>query len=147
MIAVRRATGRDLKVLVSLFEAYRRFYRQKSAPRRARQFLRQRLRRGESIIFLATNAGAAVGFVQLYPSFDSLTMRRLWVLNDLFVPPAARRQGVAQALMTRAARFAKQTRAKGLILETAVDNRAAQKLYETLGWKRDTAFYRYYLDV
>ena len=98
-------------------------------------------------MFLAMDGKEAVGFVQLYPSFDSVTMRNLWILYDLFVVPTARKRGVAKLLIERAQRFAAETKAKRLILETAVDNVTAQKLYERLGWKRDTAFHRYYLDV
>ncbi len=89
----------------------------------------------------------AVGFIQLYPSFDSVTMRRVWILYDLFVAPAARKHGVARMLMEHARKFAIKTKAKGLILETAVANHPAQKLYEQLGWKRDTAFHRYFLNL
>jgi GNAT superfamily N-acetyltransferase len=98
-------------------------------------------------VFLAMDSKKAVGFVQLYPSFDSVTMRRTWILYDLFVAPTARKHGVATLLMKRARRWAVDTKAKGLILETAIDNRPAQKLYEQLGWKRDAAFHRYCLDV
>ena len=103
--------------------------------------------RDESVVFLATDGEEAVGFVQLYPSFDSVAMRSVWILNDLFVVPVARKRGIAKLLMGRARRFAVGTKAKGLILETAIDNHPAKKLYGRLRWKRDTAFHRYYLDV
>jgi len=63
------------------------------------------------------------------------------------VVPVARKRGIAKLLMGRARRFAVGTKAKGLILETAIDNHPAKKLYGQLGWKRDTRFHRYYLDV
>ena len=144
---ILRATLADVNALVPLFDAYRQFYNQKCDVRGAKSFLRQRLRRRESVIFLAVNGRTLIGFTQLYPSFDSVTMQRLWILNDLFVVPEARRQGVAKFLMERARQLAVATKAKGLILETAVNNRPAQRLYEQLGWKRDAAFHRYYLDV
>jgi len=34
-----------------------------------------------------------------------------------------------------------------LMLETATDNLNAQRLYESLGWKRDTEFYTYHLHL
>ena len=133
--------------LAPLFDAYRQFYKQRSDMAGARKFLRKRLARGESAVFLAMDGETAVGFVQLYPSFDSVTMGSVWILYDLFVTPAARKRGVAKLLMDRARRFAVETKAKRLVLETAVDNYPAQKLYKKLGWKRDTVFHRYYLDV
>lgn len=142
-----RAELAHLELIVPLFDAYRQFYKQTSDVTGTREFLRERLERSESVIFLAMDGENAVGFVQLYPSFESVTMRPVWILYDLFVMTAARKGGVAKLLMERARQFAVETKAKGLILETAIDNHPAQKLYEQLGWKRDTAFHRYYLDV
>lgn len=130
-----------------LFDAYRQFYRQPSDLAGAAAFLRQRLEGHESVVFLAVLDGAAVGFTQLYPCFSSTSMRRLWILNDLYVVPEARRRGVAKALMERARRLALETSAEGLALETAVDNHNAQRLYEGLGWVRDEEFFRYSLRV
>lgn len=142
-----RANSEHIGLIFPLFDSYRQFYKQRANAGGARKFLRERLKRDESVIFLAIQEGKALGFVQLYPSFDSVTMRRVWILYDLFVTPAARKRGVAKSLMERARRLAVDTRAKGLILETAIGNRPAQKLYEQLGWKRDKAFHRYCLDV
>jgi GNAT superfamily N-acetyltransferase len=133
--------------LAPLFDAYRQFYRQPSDLAGAADFLRQRMERGESVVFLAVLDGAAVGFTQLYPCFSSTSMKRLWILNDLFVAPQARRSGVAKALMEHARQLALETSAEGLALETAVDNHSAQKLYEQLGWVRDEEFFRYSLRV
>src|SRR5579885_1377936 len=74
-VEVRRATIEDLDTLVPLFDAYRQFYRQPSAPTEARRFLRDRLEQNESIVFLALVEAAAVGFTQLYPSFSSAPWR------------------------------------------------------------------------
>ena len=84
------------------------------------------------------------GFTQLYPSFSSVSLRRLWILNDLFVAPSARGHGVGAALLARARVWAEETWAKGLVLETAVDN-PAQRLYESMGWRRDEAALHYAL--
>jgi ribosomal protein S18 acetylase RimI-like enzyme len=146
-ISIQRARFAHLNLLLPLFDAYRRFYKQRVNSAGGREFLSRRLNRDESVIFLAMDGKKAVGFVQLYPSFDSVAMRRVWILYDLFVASEARRSGVAKKLMGRAREFAINTKAKGLILETAIDNRPAQKLYEQLGWKRDKAFHRYCLDV
>jgi GNAT superfamily N-acetyltransferase len=130
-----------------LFDAYRQFYRQPSDLAGAAAFLRERIEHNESIVFLALLDAAAVGFTQLYPCFSSTSMKRLWILNDLFVVPEVRRSGVAKALMERARRLALETSAESLALETAVDNHNAQKLYEQLGWIRDEEYFRYALRV
>src|SRR5271166_852532 len=97
-ITVRQATIFDLDILVPLFDAYRQFYRQPGDMGLARQFLRDRFEHNESIIFIAESKGSAVGFTQLFPSFSSTAASRIFVLNDLFVSPEARRMGVGALL-------------------------------------------------
>jgi ribosomal protein S18 acetylase RimI-like enzyme len=144
---VRQAGPDDVALVAPLFDAYRQFYDQPSDLALARAFIGARLERGESTVFLAERDGRPVGFVQLYPVFSSTAARprRLWLLNDLFVAPEARGGGVARALMQRARQLAEETDAVGLELATAHTNTAAQRLYESLGWRRDEKFPRYEL--
>lgn len=145
---VKRASKRHLKALALLFDAYRQFYGQESDQKGALRFLRKRLGAKDSVIFLAfDDSGAPCGFVQLYPSLSSVSMKRLWILNDLFVLSAARRNGIAQSLIKRSVRHAKDTTSKALVLETAIDNQPAQALYEKLGWKKDNDFHRYFFNL
>lgn len=143
---IARATAEHVDLLTPMFDAYRRFYGQPSDPGRARLFLLERLERGESVVFLAREGEAPVGFTQLYPSFSSVSTKRVWILNDLFVRPEARGRGIASSLLERAERFAAETKARGLELKTAKDN-PARYLYERMGWRRDEAFHHYSLDV
>jgi GNAT superfamily N-acetyltransferase len=138
-----RASFEHLDTLSVLFDGYRQFYRQPPDVEAARAFLQARLANEESVIFLASGEPGGMGFTQLYPTFSSVSMKRLWILNDLFVAPHARKLGVGEALLERARTFAGETGAKGLMLETAVDNLTAQRLYERLGWERETEFYMY----
>jgi GNAT superfamily N-acetyltransferase len=87
----------------------------------------------------------ALGFTQLYPSFSSVSVKRLWILNDLFVSQAARRGGVGRRLLERAREWAVETGAKGLTLTTALNNTAARALYESCGWRLDDEFAHYQL--
>ena len=144
-VEIHRATVADLDALVPLFDAYRQFYRQTSAPEQARQFLLDRFEHSQSIIFLALAGAAAIGFTQLYPSFSSAAMARIFILNDLFVTPEARRSGVGSALLQAAAEYGRHTGAVRLVLSTELSNTAAQSLYEKTGWKRDTVFCAYAL--
>jgi GNAT superfamily N-acetyltransferase len=140
-----------LDLVAPLFDAYRMFYEQPSDLAGARAFIQARLEQEDSVIFLilAEEAGQTVGlgFVQLYPSFSSISMRPIWILNDLFVSPQARKQGLGRVLMERARVWARETGAKRLVLATALDNVTAQKLYESLGYHRDERFYHYSLEV
>lgn len=145
---VRQATIRDLDAVAPLFDAYRRFYAQPGDLERARTFLRERFAHHESVVLFARDAdGAALGFTQLYPLFSSVRCVRIYLLNDLFVAPAARRRGVGADLLSAAAEFARANGAASLALSTAADNATAQKLYESLGWKRETGFLEYHLSL
>lgn len=146
-VEVRQATVSDVDTVVPLFDAYRRFYRQSSEPERARQFLLDRFGHNQSIIFIAFADTTAIGFTQLYPSFSSGAMARIFILNDLFVIPEARRRGAGLALLQAAAEYGRRVGALRLVLSTEVTNTTAQSLYEKVGWKRDTAFCAYQLTL
>lgn len=134
---VSHAQPADLDALAALFDAYRQFYGQPSDVPAAREWLRSRLRFGESKVLVARQGSTAVGFAQLYPMFSSVRMARTWILNDLFVLPATRRQGVARALLDAAAAFARADGAASIQLETARDNAAARATYRDAGWHED----------
>ncbi|CAM3365355.1 GNAT family N-acetyltransferase [Aequorivita lipolytica] len=135
---VIKATLSNLEQLVPLFDGYRVFYKHKSDLDAARNFLKERLIKQDSVIFLCLDASdKGLGFTQLYPSYSSVSMQRTYILNDLYVAPEARKKGVGEALMENAKKFAKQQGSKGLTLETDIDN-PAQTLYKKLGWKKDT---------
>jgi len=165
MPEIREATPSDLPELVRLFDAYRVFYQRPSDAAAAERFLRDRFARRDSQLFVAPFRGAAqagasptrseaqpsevhlAGFTQLYPTFSSVSMARTYVLNDLFVDPAARRGGVGRALLAAAQAFARAQGAVRVSLDTAVDNHTAQRLYEAFGYRRETAFYRYHQQI
>ena len=134
---ISRAGPADLDALAALFDAYRQFYGQPGDVARARQWLRERLRFGESVVLLARRDGALAGFAQLYPMFSSVRTAKTWILNDLYVDAGARRQGVARTLLDAAAAFARTDGAAGISLETTLDNTAARALYRAAGWHED----------
>lgn len=141
-----QATPSHIEQIAPLFDAYRVFYKQESDPEATKAFIRARLQNNESIVFLALGeSNQALGFTQLYPSFDSISMARAWILYDLYVIPEARRNGVGKALLDRARHLGAETEASYLALDTAVDNFPAQALYESLGWERERDFHTYTL--
>ncbi|MFC4810942.1 GNAT family N-acetyltransferase [Paenibacillus sp. GCM10023250] len=148
-IRVNQAAIGELEELAAVFDQYRAFYGQPSDAGAARAFLFERFEHRDSILFAARDVRTEelVGFAQLYPVYSSISMARSLILNDLFVVPDARKRGIGQLLLDAALRYAKQTNAKGLELSTAVDNAAAQRLYERNGYVRDEGFYHYYLNA
>ncbi len=144
---VIQASLENLKQIVPLFDGYRVFYKQPSDIEAARNFLKERFSKKDSIIFIALdNNENALGFTQLYPSFSSVKMQRTYILNDLFVLEKVRGKGVGEALMEKAKRFAIANNSRGLTLETDFDN-PAQKLYERLGWIRDSKVFHYTWEI
>ncbi|MGG3495739.1 GNAT family N-acetyltransferase [Peribacillus simplex] len=143
-MSIQKATILELESLTELFDLYRVFYEQTSNPDRAREFLRERLTNGESVVFMTFEEGNPVGFVQLYPSFSSVSMVRSWVLNDLYVKESARKKGFGEELLKAAITYARETGAKGVLLETGKDNVNAQKLYEKIGFVRESNYFYHF---
>jgi len=149
-----------LDSLATLFDEYRIFYQQPSDLVGAKAFLRDRLTHRDSVIFIALDSLGdddgliGAGFTQLYPSFSSVSMAPLWILNDLYVNTTFRRRGLAQALMNQARTYGTSTGAVRIELATWVRNFEAQSLYESLDYQRadineasDSAFYHYSLEL
>jgi len=144
---ITQATINNLEQLTPLFDGYRIFYKQASDLKASEAFLSKRFLQSDSIIFMAfDDQQQALGFTQLYPTFSSVSMKRTYILNDLYVIPRMRANGIGEALMNHSKQFVIQNNCKGLTLETAVDN-PAQKLYERLGWKKDIDVFHYTWEV
>jgi len=146
-ITVRQAVLSDLEALAPLFDDYRRFYGRPSDLQAATAFLSARFNHGESVLFIAHEGIHPIGFAQLYPSFSSVALARTFVLNDLFVDESARRKGVASKLMNAAVDYARALGSVRVSLSTATSNEAAQRLYQSAGWKRDEQFLVYHFAI
>ena len=142
-----QATIKDLDEVALLFNSYRMFYEKSSDVEGAKKYLKERMENEESVLFVVTNHQKYLGFAQLYPTFSSISMKKSWILNDMFVAIDARNLGIGQILLHKVKEYAVQTGAKSITLETAPDNDAAQRLYEKNGYKRDTQFFHYELSV
>jgi ribosomal protein S18 acetylase RimI-like enzyme len=144
-----QATLEHLDLLAPLFVKYREFYGSLPYPDSSRAFLEKRLRRKESVIYLALadDDDKLMGFCQLYPSFSSLSLKRVWILNDIYVAEDARRQLVADHLIRTAKKMAKETNAVRMRVSTSSNNKVAQKTYESIGFKEDTEFKNYVLPI
>ena len=133
-----------LDAITPVFDAYRVWYRQPTDLSNARTFLSERIRNQESIIYGAFNSDKQlVGFTQLYPLFSSTRMGRLWLLNDLFVKPEYRGQGISLLLIERVKVLANETNAVGILLETEKSNQIGNQLYPRAGFhlEEETHYY------
>ena len=144
-ITTRHASLDDIDAVLPLFNMYRAFYGEPTRGVAARAFMRERWILGESKLIVAEAAGKIVGFTQLFPSFSSVTLQRLWILNDLFVIEAVRGKGAGRKLLEAAADFGRATFAKQLFIEGALANTAARGLYEDFGFVPNAEYAYYHL--
>lgn len=151
---VRRAELDDAQRIGELFNQYRMFYNQVSDTEGAMKYIQERLKKNESVIWIAETEselesaqGNLGGFVQLYPSFSSVSMGSIWVLNDLYVHTDYRRKGIARKLLQAAQTFASETGAIRVTLSTAISNKQAKALYESEGYAKDDHFLYYERNV
>lgn len=140
---IHRASIADLEEVLPLVAGYRTFYERAPDAAAERAYVEAHLARGTSVMFVARVDRNAVGFAQLFPAFSTVRLSPAFILEDLFVAPEARRQGVAGALLDAALAYAREAGATVMFLETAMTNAAAQALYEAHGWTREREFYKY----
>lgn len=144
-----QATLEHLDQLTPLFVDYRELFGQIPYPDSSRKFLENRIKRKESIIYLALpdDDDKILGFCQLYPSYSSLSLKRVWILNDIYVAQDARRQLVADRLIQQAKQMAKETNAVRLRVASSVNNAVAHKLYQSIGFVEDNEFKSFVLPI
>lgn len=141
IIKIFQAGLNELEESAKRFDEYRQFYGMETDIDESRKFLRERIEKDESVIFIAeveeNKIKYTAGFIQLYPIFSSVKLKRYWLLNDLYVMPQFRKLGVGEALLNQAKQFAAETKSAGFFLETHIENNVAQSLYEKSGLKKD----------
>jgi len=138
--AIVRATPSDVADLAPLFDAYREFFAGHAGLDESRAFLERRLLAEESVVFLARIAGAAAGFIQLYPLWSSWYCRRIWFLSDLYVEHTYRKRGLGARLVERAVAHAKETDASSVMVELPHREPHLAAFYDRLGFHRDDVF-------
>ncbi len=142
---IEAVSSAHLSELLRLYIAYRAFYGEAPEEERAIAFIRDRVMQLSGRYFLAwDDRSRAIGFMHLMPSTNTLAMRPIWLLEDLYVDVAARGQGVATSLLGYAEEFARSSGAERLTLATAHDNLAAQHIYKKLGYVRDEHFFYFH---
>ncbi len=141
---IRLATLQDLESLTLIFEKYRDFYKKQGDYEGAKSFLKERISNNESVIYIAEADGKTIGFTQLYPLFSSTRMKKLWLLNDLYVEEEYHQKGISIALIDKAKELCRETGACQLSLETSKTNMVGNNLYPKTGFQLDTEANFYY---
>lgn len=147
-IFIKKATMLDLEEISELFNQYRVFYNQKDDIETAKNFIKDRVKNKQSLIFYAiNNKGKYLGFTQLYPVFSSVNVTKTLILNDLYVYCDFRKLGIANELMNKVREYAIENNYSSISLETGKENTKAQSLYEKFGYKKEDNYYSYYIKV
>ena len=142
------AEPKHIEQVGELFDLYRQFYKYESNLIESTNYIKDRIKNNESIIFIAINdANKAIGFVQLYETFGSLDLGKIIILYDLYVKEDHRKNNIGRQLMIRSHEYAKKINAKRIQLSTAIDNYIGQSLYESLGYVKDIDFYTYDFEI
>lgn len=142
-ITIKQAVIQDIPQIIPVFDSYREYFKQKRDPVSTEQFLFDRFEHRESIMFIAETDGDVVGIAHLYPSFSSLSLQRVWILNDFFIIEQFRGQGIGKQLIFAVKEYARLTKAKGIELSVEHTNTNAWAFWESTGFKLDEEF-RYY---
>ncbi len=124
----------DLEVLLPLMRGYCDFY--EVSPRDDRLIALSRALIGDptegSQLLARAADGTPLGFATVFWTWQTLDAARVGVLNDLFVVPAARGQGVGRMLIEHCRGMCRKRGAAKLYWDTAPDNETAQRLYDSL---------------
>tara|TARA_B100000287_G_scaffold34461_1_gene31824 strand:- start:564 stop:1010 length:447 start_codon:yes stop_codon:yes gene_type:complete len=142
-----KATKKNINEAGYLFDLYRQFYKYKSNIKASTNYIKDRINKKDSFIFLCLYQNKPAGFLQLYETFDSLNINKKLILYDLYVEKKFRRNGIGRKLMNTAKKLAKSKKIKIVELSTATNNKKAQALYESLDYKRDKEYYTYFLEL
>ena len=146
-IKIIKAKKENYKEVGFLFDLYRQFYKYKTDIKKSTKYIKERISNKESTIFLCYCDQEPAGFVQLYETFDSLNINKKLVLYDLYVKKEFRQIGIGKSLMDIAKKFGHKKKIKLIELSTAITNKKAQSLYESLKYKKDKEFFNFYLDL
>jgi GNAT superfamily N-acetyltransferase len=138
----------QLERLLPMIADYQRFYGVEviDEARNRAFFTRFIAPSDDGMLIAAWHGDELVGYACLYWSFTSLVPAETVLMNDLYVDPSARGQGVGRALIEASAAIARKRGAHHLEWATAPDNHTAQRLYDAIGAKRST-WIEYDLDL
>ena len=145
-----RATSSDLPIILPLFDGYRLFYEQPIDNEGSSRYLTERLEKNESVIYMVyeviNGLKEGIGFAQLYATFSSVTLKKFWVLHDLYVKDDYRKKGIAKTLINKCKELAHENAPLGIIIESRISNQSARHLFDAVGFVKEGEHYFYYLE-
>jgi GNAT superfamily N-acetyltransferase len=139
-MTIATVTDADLADLLPLMRAYCDFYGSDPSDEAllamSRALIADPQREGMQLI-ARDDDGAAIGFATVFWTWSTNAGARIGTMNDLYVAPAGRGSGVADALIRACLERCRERGAVRLGWQTALDNHRAQAVYERVGGKRE----------
>jgi len=129
MSKIKRAELDDIPAIASIFEQMRRAEGIWVDKKRAKEFIEERMKKKESVIFIAYHGDYAVGLVQLYPLFSTVRMKKVWQIYDLYADPGFEEYHCEDDLIRAAKDFVREKMDGGIIAETKKSNLEGNELY------------------
>jgi len=146
-LLVRRARDSDRAALDALWrsvdalhaELLPGYFRRAHSPARPDSFVEEALDSRDQTLLVAEIGGEVIGLVhvEIYdtPPLPVMVPRRRAHIEDIVVEKRLQREGIGRRLMEEAARWAREQGATQVVLTVWRGNAAAQKFYESLGYK------------
>ena len=132
-LTVRTAEAKDAEAIGRLLHDFNREYDEPTpGPRAVAKRVRELIDAGEASILLAGDGPDGVAVLRFRPSIWSDALDAF--LEELYVVPERRGQGLGRALMEAAIELARRKGATYMDLGTGEDDVAARALYESLGF-------------
>jgi ribosomal protein S18 acetylase RimI-like enzyme len=125
-----------------LFNQYNSFRDETLREKPVLNRMGERMFNSEPVLFIALRNQAEsipVGFIQLYSICSSTNAVKTTIVNDLYVLPDYRKNGIALKLIEVAVKYAINNKSALIQLETLQDDLNAQKLFESVGFKSQTS--------
>ena len=134
-VEIRPARGDEVEDLLPLMRGYCDFYEASPSDDGLREMASTLIEDPEQgALFIARDRdGRAIGFAAMDWKWSSLRGARIGYLEDLFVDPGSRGDGIAEALIQACAALCRERRLPALEWMTAPDNRRARTVYERVG--------------
>jgi GNAT superfamily N-acetyltransferase len=130
---IRRAVSQDATALAGLLRALNDEPWLNPALITAEGVARDLIEDPRAIVFVAEQDGRPVGIVTAHPAYDTGQSRWGLFLNDLFVAPEARRQGLGRALVAAVAGEARRTGCSFVWWNADAEDALAFRFHRTLG--------------
>lgn len=146
-ITIRKVNEGDVDQLIPLMYQYIvDFYqRPRPAEKDVRELIHQLLNQPSAgVQFVAESEGKLIGFSTLYFTFSTTRVKKIAILNDLFVSSDARGKKVGEGLFKKSLAFTKENGYAVMSWQTAHDNYLAQSLYEKMGGKQTNTEWLHY---